>query len=242
MRDWTDPDAYAFTRRLDAARWAWEFLRRNPRYRREHAAFRATWDALEAAYGCPPHRDFNAWKADPRAYVSLGEEASGDCRVDRDKVLIECHLGARWGFYKFPVDPAEDDPIGQGLLAWRPLAQDPEILGVADAAWLGGDPARVALGFDLSLSLREQIEGARRLLIVLQRQRTRQGAVRVLTPAARAEDWTRFLRLLDAEAAGVEPARIGARLGGPGIAVDRREAHALVEGGYRRIAGGASRD
>ena len=69
MHDWTDPSTYAF------ARWAWEFLRRNPAYQREYAAFRETWDALEAAYGRPPRRDFNAWKADSRAWVVVRGEA-----------------------------------------------------------------------------------------------------------------------------------------------------------------------
>ena len=36
--------------------------------------------------------------------------------------------------------------------------------------WLGGDAARVAMGFDLSLPLRDQIERAKRLLQLLQRR------------------------------------------------------------------------
>ena len=31
--DWQSPESYLALRRLEAADWAWEFLRRNPAYR-----------------------------------------------------------------------------------------------------------------------------------------------------------------------------------------------------------------
>jgi hypothetical protein len=203
MRDWRDPAAHGFTEALAATQWAWEFLHRNRDYRREWAAFIAVWRKLEAAYGAPPHRDFTAWRQDPRAWVYASDCPEGDCRVDHGRVLIECAMGARWGFHKFPPDPGDDDPVGRGRLTWRdPAGAEPIEIGPADYAWLGADPARIALGFDLSLPLQEQIERAKRHLQIAQRQRVRDGRVRLPIVADLRPQWTRLLRPLDAEAAG----------------------------------------
>ena len=50
--DWRSPDAYEHIRSLDASGFAWEFLRRNPVFRREHrkleyASRRGTVDSAE---------------------------------------------------------------------------------------------------------------------------------------------------------------------------------------------------
>lgn len=233
FRDWSRPQDYRFTRDLDGARWAWEFLRRNPDYQSEWRGFDAVWQALEADYGRPPNRDFAAWRLDPRAWVPAADCPDGDCRVDRDKVLIECALGARWGFYKFPPAPHDNDPVGGGRLMWRAVEERVELLGERDTAWLGGDPARVAIGFDLALPLRDQVERAKRLLQVLQRRRVRAGEFRPQSIKAQAGSLTAMLRLLDAEAAGSGEAGY--------VQVDANwralldEAHALRDGGYRRL-------
>lgn len=202
--DGTDPDDYRFAASLDSAQWAWEFLRRNPRYRSEWDSFYRTWQALEAAYGKPPNRDFCAWKADHRAWVPASECEDGECRVDQDKVLIECALGARWGFYKFPPNPRDDDPVGGQRLSWRQQSRDAVLVSSDDTAWLGEDPARVALGFDLSLPLRDQIELAKRALQVVQRQRQRSGEVCKLSIRTEVPQMILMLRLLDAESANID--------------------------------------
>ena len=233
FRDWTRPQDYAFTADLDGAQWAWEFLRRNPRYRAEWQAFSETWQALEARYGRPPNRDFCAWRLDPRAWVHAADCPQGDCRVDEDKVLIECALGARWGFYKFPPDPVDDDPVGDGRLTWREFIQEVPEIGAEDAQWLGSDPARVALGFDLSLPLRDQLETAKRRLQGLQRLRQRSGVLAPLSLRAQGAALSAGLRLLDAEASGADEAEFAS------ISHDWRSLLArsrqLRDGGYRRL-------
>lgn len=123
MWDWRDPAGDAFTEGLTAAQWAREFLRRNHDDRCERADFLAVWREREAAYGAPTHRDFTAWRQDPRAWVRVRDCPEGDCRVDQDRVLIECALGTRWGFHKLPPNPADDDPVGAGRLVWRGPAE-----------------------------------------------------------------------------------------------------------------------
>ena len=236
--NWRDPDDYAFAATLSREQWAWEFLRRNPGYRREWAAFWAIWQALEADYGRPPERDFQAWQRDPRACVLVGQDASaGDCRVDEQRVLIECALGARWGFYKFPLDPDCDTPVIGEQLSWREVPQGVRRLGPDAAVYLGDNPARVALGFDLDLPLREQLERAKRYLLATQRGRVRDGLVCMRTVEALWPDWQRYLRCLDgleAVAPEDEMARVLGRDGGA-LAADCRAALRLRDGGHREI-------
>lgn len=233
LRDWHKPTDYAYTQGLSGAQWAWEFLRRNPRYRQEWLAFHEVWQRLEAAYGRPPDRDFCAWKADPRAWVRAEDCPGSDCRVDQDKVLIECAMGARWGFYKFPPDPDDDDPVGAGRLVWREVETDIPLVAEDDREWLGDEAARVALGFDLSMPLREQIERAKRTLQIMQRQRQKSGRVEVASVKAQRGMLCLMLQLLDAETDGAEDMMLGS------IDVGWRslleQAHRLVERDYRRL-------
>ena len=235
--DWRRPADYSFTGRLTGPQWAWQFLRRNRQYRREWTEFSAVWQALEADYGRPPNRDFCAWRQDSRAWVRVTDETAGDCRVDEDKVLIECAFGARWGFHKFPPDPHDDDPVGGQRMTWRAREVRVALLGPADTEWLGRDPAKVALGFDLSRDLRDQLERAKRLLQAEQHRRLRAGDVGRLTVAGLASHWRCLLRLLDAEAAGAGIEEMRRQLGIGDPAALLAEANGLCAGGYRELAG-----
>lgn len=233
FRDWQNPEDYAFGTGLSGDQWAWEFLRRNTGYQAEWSDFNRVWQALEAVYGRPPDRDFCAWKADPRAWVAVGDCPDSDCRVDQDKVLIECAMGARWGFYKFPPDPADDDPCGAGRLAWREIEQDIPVVGNNDRQWLGNDAARVALGFDLSLPLREQIERAKRSLQILQRRRRKSGQLEMSSLKTQCAYLGLMLRLLDAEADAADATAFASVSPDWGGLLDK--AHVLRDGGYRRL-------
>ena len=233
MRDWRNTNAYAFAAFLTREQWAWEFLRRNPDYRRAWTDFSATWRDLEAAYGSPPNRNFPAWRLDPRAWVPACTCPEGECRVDQDKVLIECALGARFGFHKFPPDPADDDPVGAGRLSWREAPMDLiRELGDEDLAAFGSVPAQVALGFDLSRPLRGQLEQAKRHLQWVQRLRVRDGSVTLVSVAAMRPQWTCALRLLDAEEAGADQGLIALICPAYPVEVLRPCAYHLRERGY----------
>ncbi len=211
MLNWNNQQEYQFTNTLNAEQWAWEYLRRNPCYRIEWRDFNRIWHELEAAYGKPGERDIAAWKQDSRAWVSVAECKESDCRIDNEKVLIECAMGARWGFYKFPPDPADDDPVGEGRLKWREFTLDPGLLRSAHA--LRELPAEfVLLSFDLSLPLRAQLVSAKRRLQIEQRNRVQAGTIRAPRVAAHREMLCRMLRLLDAMEDEVSPEQIEAIL------------------------------
>jgi len=185
---------------LTRDQWAWEFLRRNPDYQTDYRQFIALWQTLEADYGTPPNRDFARWKLDPRAYGPLpGDDALGHssgelCLGENDQILIECWMGAKWGFYKFPLDPARTTPPEPDELAWRPpsLSDAPP-----DTAY------RLDISFDLSLPLPPQLEAAKFRLVSRAAELRRKGLAAPMTVANQRERWTHMLRLLDAEAAGV---------------------------------------
>ena len=197
MPDWKVPDDYLFTCELTPELWAWQFLRRNPEYRKDYAWFIETWRALEADYGVAPDRDFNRWKADARATVpdawrdqlcgrDGGCSSGGNSGADDERILIECGMGAKWGFYKFPVDPALEFPEIPDQLLWR----DQDIR--AETVEGQAQPYEIDLRFDLRLSLKEQLEGARRYLA------TQQKTAREADQLFDVEQLTRLLRRLDA--------------------------------------------
>src|SRR5512138_2805401 len=213
-------DAYAGCAMLTRGQWAWEFLRRNPGYQRDYAAFIAIWRALEADYGAPPNRDFSKWKQDPRAYGPLPGDAelaapTGEqCVAEDERVLLECWMGAKWGFYKFPLDPARVAP-GPDELSWRPPPRSEVAL---EAPW------RVDVAFDLSLPLPPQLEAAKFRLVSRAAELRRQGLAAPKNVANQRARWTAMLCLLDGDAA--PDADNGELLD---------EARALVAGGYREI-------
>jgi hypothetical protein len=235
MLDWRNPQDYIFTQRLTAAQWAWEFLRRNPLYQAEWRDFIAAWRALEAQYGKPSKRDIAAWKRDPRAWVPAERCGESDCRVDGNKVLIECALGARWGFYKFPPDPQDDDPVGGERLVWREERLEIPLLEAEATA--PSDLKRAALVFDLGLPLAPQLEQAKRRLQIEQRRRIREGRLVPPCIADHAANLAHGLQLLDAAAAGApigEQARI-LGIGTKDVERTLKQALALRDGGYRDL-------
>ena len=235
MTDWREPDAYAYTASLNRDQWAWEFLRRNPEYQSDYVAFMSTWRALEAEYGIPPNRDFARWKSDPRAYrMDSGTDDPEGCAADENKVLIECWMGAKWGFHKFPLNPAMVAPTPEQL-GWRPMHVGARTVTAEHRDYLGESPTRVALGFDLNLPLPPQLEAAKFHLVSLQTRLRKEGMPVPATVASRRADWMRYLRLLDAEASGTPREEIGTSLECRNVAEALEAARDLRDRGYRRI-------
>lgn len=180
---------------LDIGQWAWEFLRRNPEYRRDYQEFISIWNALEAEYGTPPNRDFQRWQHDPRATRPAfdPEQLTGAaCTTDNgDGQLIECWMGAKWGFYQFPQNPDVTACELQAPINWRPAP------GFRfDRAGMGETDTQ--LTFDLAQPLPAQLESAKLLLISKQAALRRQGVAVPHTAANQAMHWTSLLVALDA--------------------------------------------
>jgi len=233
--DWRLDADYAFCEQLDHAGWAWQFLRREPAYRADYAGFISIWRQLEAAYGAPPQRDFFKWKQDPRAWRAEAEIAGCGtewCPGENDQVLIECWLGAKWGFRKFPLDPAINLP---DELAWREFPICVEVIGPDAGATNPMTSEKLALNFDLSLPLSAQLEAAKRQLIAARQLRAQTGDLPPRNVHEGAPIWRRWLRLLDALEAGETLNSIGEVLALGAPERDAAAAIAMRGGGYRRI-------
>jgi hypothetical protein len=242
MPDWRNPADYAFTEQLQPAQWAWEFLRRNPDYRRDFNWFSRTWAALEADYGRPPERDFARWKRDPRAYrgaaAECSDEAGACASEDGEQLLIECWMGNTWGFYKFPLHPDYDMPRPGEELVWREAPDTTLLVGADNDEYLGQVPWKLALGFDLSRTLKDQFEEAKRFLVVMQRRLRQQGELEPATIAGCRGRWTLCLRALDGESQGIREDDLAIALTGGNTQSMQQlleEAYRLREGGYRHI-------
>jgi len=228
---WDNPEDYRFTETLSVAQWMWEFLRRNSAYREDWEWFNETWQLLESRYGKPPNRDFSRWEADPLAYRQANDE---------DRVLIECWMGEKWGFYKFPLSPDTDIPLIGEQLTWREVEWPAVKVGVAATEYLGAADDKIALGFDLELPLRQQLETAKRFLQARQARLKRAKVLILRTLESQRERWRSMLRLLDAQAIRVDEASLrnecAAWLGGDDdLNHFRVEADALVNGRYREL-------
>jgi hypothetical protein len=212
---------YAQCASLTRDQWAWEFLRRNPGYQADYRQFIALWQALEADYGTPPRRDFQRWKQDPRAYGPLPgadqlDSPSGEmCLGENDQLLIECWMGAKWGFYKFPLDPERTAPPNPDELTWRP----PPSPGTPPDV-----PYRLDVSFDLSLPLPPQLEAAKFRLASRVAELRRKGLAAPKMVANQRERWTRMLRLLD-----------GVEILNEDDAALLHEAQTMANGGYLGI-------
>jgi hypothetical protein len=181
---------------LDIGQWAWEFLRRNPDYQADYGEFIAIWEELEAAYGAPPHRDFFRWKQDPRASRPAWDPnqiTGAACTTDdEDRQLIECWMGAKWGFYQFPQNPALAAWALQTPINWRPAPAHRlhrPVTGDTDAQ----------LVFDLTLPLSAQLDAAKQWLISKQAGLRRQGRPAPRSLQNQQAHWITLLSALDAQ-------------------------------------------
>jgi hypothetical protein len=181
-------------RQLDIGQWSWEFLRRNPEYRADYAEFIDTWRTLEADYGIPPDRDFFRWKQDPRASRSAWDPSlstGAACTTDdEDRQLIECWMGAKWGFYQFPQNPALNALELEAPINWRP----PPAFNLHGQA---SCPECRGLNFDLRLPLPHQLEAARQWLIGEQIKLRRQNHIVPHSLENQRDHWQTLVYVLD---------------------------------------------
>jgi len=185
LADWRDARAYpAADGSTLVARWHWEFLRRNQAYRRDFERFRAL-----------------SW--------AVPDEAAERVRIARRHGLDDLMLDYRCPFPELFQSPRDPDKVR--LVRWetqwgedddgRRVQRDP---GANDSS----DPRirqhEIAVVFDMRHPLEGQLARARdRLEHEQRRHRERRGNV---------ADYVLYLRVWDAEAAGIEPQELARTL------------------------------
>lgn len=188
------PD-YSYTHSLNKEQWAWEFLRRNPDYQMDYKWFIKQWRALEKDYGRSPDMDYQAWKQDPRSYkiVDPSSEQDGHCSISDDKLLIECWMGNKWGFFQFPNNP--DLTALEVDITWRPLP--PEYDAPDNPAETNKHELIQTVEFDLSKPLKDQLEQVKHKVIISQRRLRKQGSLTAFTLTGKKTLWVSCIDWLD---------------------------------------------
>jgi hypothetical protein len=219
IANWRDANAYPKWGKSSLTRFAWEFLRRNPEYQKDWA------DYLNICRGILPHYDpripLNQEDYDKLEYHAnhlnfdpprLAEESKSEWRVRVKKgrtTLLPVWYARKWGIKHSIYDPyypyEEDLPPVFFENAHTSSFITQHWPGFSEADDNGILKPTLAMAFGLSLPIDAQIEAARRALLARQRSLINKGVITSFPDKVPRKEWIIYLRLLDAEAAGVKP-------------------------------------
>lgn len=223
LADWTRAELYPKPDALPLAGWAWEFLRRAPRYQRNFDRFQslgrperlADWLSRRYWVGYPP--------PDPRAPTSGGWAPPDSASPPMEVEPLDLLDAGEWG------DPGRREALRDEFR----------------------DPAKLTLTFDLTRSIEAQLERAAELLREGRAALAARPFNPTMDPARRAKapiaQFPRYVRILDATAAGARVPQIAAALypreddsRATGYRVSAKVREAL--GAARRLRDGGYRD
>jgi hypothetical protein len=201
--DWRNPEDYGFTDSLTLDQWAWQFLRRNPKYVEDWREILLTFLEFIRDHGT--------------------DEASryfcqGGTTDHRGEDFCVCTVRLRDRFGKWGTagyyNPETDDPTRLAFLQQLLPRSHPAPAAVyseEDIEKLGIDPRRVTVPldfpevvhvFDLSRPIKPQVESVGRTLQAQQRWWTEDLGGAVKATRRRKSKWPLYLRALDASSAG----------------------------------------
>lgn len=221
QRDWTSPDDYRFTEDLDALGWAWQFLRRNAAYKRQCEHYISEVAARgETLLWFGPYFH-SGGELDGRVVFSdVGELPILDTRIE-----LPGSAPLRLAFQGWLGDPRHLPEFEDyNPLSWTQKLSGNGEPGVADRGWGRGPYVgffRVFLEFDLAPQfawIQEYILSLQALYAEGTRERPLGivgGRLKVrrlewgISKSGNRERFQRYLRVLDGDAAGAEPRKIG---------------------------------
>ena len=198
--DWRNPDDYEFMNNLFKPGWAWQFIRRNPEYRkdweRELPKFLDGWKKIQE----DPDNQGVPELTEP--LLSIEDPAFAIYPIS--KVLEQ-----KWGL-KCLFNPAQNNPrISEIDVAidygWHYSSYPPR--GWEGAFPTDGQsveiPARIPEGtvlfqFDLRSPLNPQLNSTKRALLRLQKETIQRGKFKLKHPKPHKDNWRDYLRVYDA--------------------------------------------
>lgn len=258
IADWRDSSQYQFPQRMSAPAWAWEFLRRNPDYQADYRTY------LQCLLRVVPDAEIDTKTASctlSDAQLDLVETSESMCRYEPERhdgeneqdwllrvnkgsaTPLDSWLGRKWGIERI-VSP---------YIKYRRLdirfEKSSVTVSQVFAAWGGfGDRSKMALAFDLTMPIAQQIEAAERWLLSAQRTRSEKGEF--TAPASvrmHADKYPLYLRTFDAVTSGATREEIAAELapdasneypdftGNKTIANRYNAAERMVKSDYRQL-------
>jgi hypothetical protein len=196
LPDWRNPADYSFPRNFPAYRWAWEFLRRNPDYRKDWSNALSRLRSKTGEF--QEHED---WKERLRRgeHLVLIDELRTEDPGDPCFYLPVDEV-EKWGL-RVLVNPFTDHPADLGFHPGGTLHVMKE-----GASLKSRGPAYPIVVFDLHYQLKPQLK---ELVPRLERVRKSLG-IKLKQPKHKhhRDLWPRYLRLLDADLDGRTPKQI----------------------------------
>ena len=192
MRDWRDPDDYAFTKDLKPWQWAWQFLRRNPDYRADFAVVLERFNAREDDYS----RRFSKRLAPGEEPESI---PNAECR-------------RKW-FVWYYLNPKIEFPTADPFVEFVDLYMSNTHLWPLE-------PHEAIVRLDLELPITPQLKLAKRVLERRQQALAGRGEIEIRTPRNYRPKWQLYLRLLDGSQAGVPYGELASLLPAPRPSTD----------------------
>lgn len=228
IADWTNSSEYPKWNSTSLGRFAWEFLRRNPKYQKDWADYLGICRGIIPNYD--PHvqqsaADYDALENHPD-YVRYdpprldGENESAWLkRVGRGtRMPLHVWYAREWGLDNYFPDPFYAyEKSALGLLDVR-LNNNPRACVVTEH-WEGFKEggiytlhSQAALAFDFSLPIETQLAAAGKYLKSHQKWLIKQGVVEAFPNKKPRKEWVVYLRMLDADAMNVKPKEMAEQL------------------------------
>lgn len=220
IENWLDKSKYPNkASQLSATRWAWEFLRRNPKYQAQwemvaHIRAEIIGDATGNAAASLPCDDMRFLHFDPP--INPGEtEAEWRTRVKKGTIAPLDHwIADEWGLHG--CTPVLPNPFYSGpntqLISFD-LSSRIYIAGPAwdglEAQFLTALPEQEAIVFDYRKPLKPQLDAVMEHAEHRQKKLIEQSVITVPSSKNVSSKWPIYLRLLDAELAGANEQEMG---------------------------------
>lgn len=196
MPDWRNASHYSFPADFPDYRWVWEFLRRNPEYRRDWEGALARF--LSGSGEFAPVDDLKSFLESGGTLTGTGENWTSN--PTDPNFFLPVDERERWQLKAGLLNPATDNPtnlhfaLGFGTVHFMRKGASLQSRG----------PKYPIVEFDLHLPLRPQLEA------IIEPMEHARGHfnIKPRTPKHHRKLWPRYLRLLDADLDGRTPKQI----------------------------------
>lgn len=207
MLDWRNPDDYEFPEDFSVIRWAWEFLRRNPKYRQDWQATLGRYLAKEGEF-MSTQQTIDLIMSGKAAEIPIPELVhvpDDDYAPDHPSFAISSHRALEdWCLSYGYLNPDQDAPA---LLHFR----DPEGNVITNRPKTEQSPSLVWARFNLRRPIKPQLEGVSKTLLEVQAAlKASFGGIR--RPKGHRALWPLYLRLLDARNDGAQQKKVAEHL------------------------------
>ncbi|OXJ00036.1 MULTISPECIES: transcriptional regulator domain-containing protein [Burkholderia] len=240
--NWRNADEYPSVETTSPRVWAWEFLRRNPKYTQDWAEFRSKIGEYADRYANLSPQEKASFLVDKR-YQHVEEIRSPTGQHRKIETPLANWYGRKWGLAQI-ADPGTDH--NQLTHRWIDMAG---VLVFPNDGFDFADPRYMAIAIDLSRSLDDQLDQVREHYKIESEKRIQTGLIESFEKKRRRfESYRDYLRVLDGYESGTKRGELAAVLlphienskGNGWLAsksVDnwRKEAEQLSMQGYRAL-------